>query len=210
MKRFLIFLVIVALLGGGTFLIARQLSKSGEVASSLKAKPEVERESVSRTKPVMRKIDTDGDGIPDTFVMKGKPGNVPATSGRIPEGLIAGYCYYVVDGDTIYVKLRDGSKDKIRLVGINTPEIAHGEGEKSEPGGEEAKEYVMDKVLKKTVLLDVDDLSPTDYYGRTLALIYLPSTKNKIPRDSLNAELLRRGYADLLYIPPSEFDPRRW
>ena len=210
MKRSLIFLVIVALLGGGAFLAGRKLSKPGEIAPSLKAKSEVERKSISRTESVMKKIDTDGDGIPDTFVLEGERRRAPATSGRIPEGLPIAYCYHVVDGDTIYVKLRDGTKDKIRLVGIDTPEIAHKEGEISEPGGEEAQEYVMDKVLKKTVLLDVDDLSPIDYYGRTLALVYFPYTKNKIPRNSLNAELVRRGYADLLYIPPSEFDPRRW
>lgn len=167
MKRSLIFLIIVALLGGGAFLAGRKLSKSGKVAPS-------------------------------------------TVSGKIPKGLISAYCYYVADGDTIYVKLKNGKKEKVRLVGINTPEIAHEEGEKSEPGGEGAKKYVINRVLKKTVLLDIDDLSPTDYYGRTLALVYLHSTKKKIPRNSLNAELLHRGYAKLLYISPSEFNPRRW
>ncbi len=223
MKRFLVFFIIVVLLGGGAFFLTKKpqvksffLSLKERPAESEEApppvaKPKVEKKvSAAKAKPVMKEIDTDGDGIPDTFVMEGEPRSAPATSKRIPEGLAIAYCYNVCDGDTIWVKLRDGTKDKIRFVGINTPEIAHKEGERSEPGGEEAKKYVIDKVLKKTVLLDVDDLSPVDYYGRTLALVYLPSTKNKIPRNSLNAKLLQQGYADILYIPPSEFDPRRW
>lgn len=232
MKRFLVFLIIVVLLGGGAFFLTKkpqvksfflslkERPTESEEASPPVAKPKVEKEvSVAKVEkkipatkvaPVIRKIDTDGDGIPDTFVMEGEPGSAPAASERISKGFIVAYCYQVCDGDTIWVKLKDGSKDKIRFVGINTPEIAHKEGGKSEPGGEEAKKYVIDKVLKKTVLLDIDDLSPTGYYGRTLALVYLPSTKNKIPRNSLNAKLLQQGYADILYIPPSEFDPRDW
>ncbi len=223
MKRFLVFLIIVALLGGGVFF----LTKKPQVKSfflSLKerptepeevpapvAKPKLEKKvSAAKAKPVMRKIDTDEDGTPDTFVMEGEPGRTSATSERIPKGLIVAYCYSVADGDTIYIKLRDGSKDKIRLVGIDTPEIAYKEGEKSEPGGEEAKKYVIDKVLKKIVLLDVDDLSPIDYYGRTLALVYTATTSYKVPRNSLNAQLLRKGYAKILYIPPSEFNPYSW
>ena len=224
MKRSLIFLIVVILLGGGVFFVTKKLHiksfflslkekpTESEEAPPLVAKPKVEKKiPVTKVKqPVIKEVDTDGDGIPDTFVMEGEPRSVPAASGRIPEGFIVAYCYAVCDGDTIWVKLKDGRKDKIRFVGINTPEIAHEEGGKSEPGGEEAKKYVMDKILKKTVLLDIDDLSPTGYYGRTLALVYLPSTKNKIPRNSLNARLLQQGYADILYIPPSEFDPRDW
>lgn len=223
MKCFLIFLIIVALIGGGVFfctkkpqvknffLSLKEKPTEPEEAPAPVTKPKVEKKvSGAKTKPVMKKIDTDGDGIPDTFVMEGEPGSASATSERIPRGIITAYCYHICDGDTIYVKLRGGKKEKVRFVGINTPEIAHKEGEKSEPGGEEAKKFVMERCLKKTIFLDIDDESPVDYYGRTLALVYLPSTKNKIPRNSLNAKLLQQGYADILYIPPSEFDPRRW
>ena len=223
MKRSLIFLIVVILLGGGAFFVTKkphvksfflslkERPTEPEEAPPLVAKPKLEKKiPPAKVAPVMRKIDTDGDGIPDTFVMEGEPGSAPSASGRTSKGFIVAYCFRVCDGDTIWVKLKDGTKDKIRFVGINTPEIAHEEGGKSEPGGEEAKKYVIDKVLKKTVFLDIDDLSPTGYYGRTLALVYLPSTKNKIPRNSLNAKLLQQGYADILYIPPSEFDPRDW
>ena len=248
MKRFLVFLIIVVLLGGGTFLVIKgpqvknfflsleEKPTEPEEAPPPMAKSEVEPASkvvkteqrkavekevsvakvekkipVAKVKqPVMRKIDTDGDGIPDTFVIKGEPGSVPAASERIPRGLIVAYCYSVVDGDTIYVKLRDGTKEKIRLVGIDTPEVKHGKRGKDEPGGQRAKKYVVDRCLGKTVFLDIDDESPVDYYGRTLALVYTADTSYKIPRNSLNAILLRKGYAKVLYIPPSEFDPSSW
>lgn len=223
MKRFLVFLIIVSFLGGGVFLVTKKPQVKSfflslkerptepEEAFPPVAKPGVEKKvPVAKVELVMRKIDTDGDGVPDTFVMKGGPGSAPAASGEIPEGLGAGYCYYVADGDTIYVKLRDGTKDKIRLVGIDTPEVKHGKRGKDEPGGQEAKKFVMERCLEKMVFLDIDDESPIDYYGRTLALVYPANTSYKVPRNSLNAVLLRKGYAKVLYIPPSEFNPYSW
>ena len=95
-------------------------------------------------------------------------------------------------------------------MGIDTPEIKHGDKGKDEPGGQEAKKFVVDRCLGKTVFLDIDDESPVDYYDRTLALVYTANTSYKVPRNSLNAILLRKGYAKVLYIPPSEFDPYSW
>ncbi|MQY69467.1 MAG: hypothetical protein GH145_01200 [Firmicutes bacterium] len=254
MKRFLVFFIIVVLLGGGIFLVTKKPQVKSfffslkekptepEEALPLVAKSEVEpasrvvkseqrtavekEVSVTKAKPVMKKIDTDGDGIPDTFVIEGEPRSIPATPKRIPEripeGLIVAYCYAVCDGDTIEVKLRNGTKEKIRLVGIDTYETTEGKRlqrqanrtgvsiEEAKKLGLEAKKYVMKRCLEKTVFLDIDDESPVGYYGRTLALVYLPSTKSKIPQNSLNADLLRQGYADILYIPPSEFDPDSW
>ena len=264
MKRFLVFFIIVVLLGGGTFLVIKgpqvknfflsleEKPTEPEEAPPPIAKSEVEpaakvvkteqrkaaekevsvakvEKKIPATKvkqPVMKETDTDGDGIPDTFVMTGTPRSIPTTSKRIPEripeGLIIAYCYNVCDGDTIEVKLRNGTKEKIRLVGIDTYETTEGKRlqrqadqtgvsiEEAKKLGLEAKKYVMERCLKKTVFLDIDDESPVGYYGRTLALVYLPSTKSKIPQNSLNADLLRRDYADILYIPPSEFDPDSW
>ncbi|MBU4311000.1 thermonuclease family protein, partial [bacterium] len=52
---------------------------------------------------------------------------------------------------------------------------------------------------------------PADHYGRTLALVYTNlSDAKKGPRYSLNAKLLQEGLAEVLFIPPSEFDPYSW
>ena len=47
---------------------------------------------------------------------------------------------------------------------------------------------------------DVDDEKQYAPYCRILAVIYVNST-------NLNKELLRQEYAEIMYIPPSEFNP---
>ena len=85
---------------------------------------------------------------------------------------------------------------RVRLVGINTPE-------RDEPGYQNATDFVKSKVLGKTVCLDIDDMKNQDKYGRILAVIYIDDV-------NLNKELLKRGYAKIMYIPPSEFNPYSW
>lgn len=104
-----------------------------------------------------------------------------------------GVCTYVVDGDTIDVE----NMGRIRFVGVNTPE-------RGESGYKIAKEYVKEKCLGKTVYLDVDDKKNKDKYGRTLAVIYTNDGQN------LNQLLLKNDYAEVMYIPPSEFYPYDW
>ena len=106
----------------------------------------------------------------------------------------------VVDGDTIYLE----SGEKVRMVGVNTPEIHP----TAEPGGLEAKEFTENVCQPGTEIgLNVDDLEPKDKYGRTLAIVYVRIDEDWV---NLNAELLRRGLAEVLYIPPSEFNPYAW
>ena len=103
----------------------------------------------------------------------------------------SGYCSYVVDGDTLDV---DGI-GKIRLVGVNAPEVG-------QQGYQVAKDFVKSKCLGKIVGLDIDDVKHYDKYGRILAFLYIGGI-------NINAELLR-GYAEFMYIPPSEFNPYSW
>ncbi len=98
----------------------------------------------------------------------------------------------IVDGDTVYVDY----SEKIRFVGVNTPEIGTA-------GALEAKNYVADRIKDKQIYLDVDDKKPKDKYGRTLAVIFIDG-------ENLNKELLCKGYAEVMYIPPSEFNPYDW
>ncbi len=110
---------------------------------------------------------------------------------------------YVVDGDTI--RLQDD--ERVRLVGVNTPEL-DSEDPIEQANAERAKEFVEGLCPPDTeVGLDVDDLEPNDHYGRTLAVVYV-SVDNIWT--NLNAELLRRGLAEIMYIPPSEFNPYKW
>ncbi|MCF0226864.1 MAG: thermonuclease family protein [Methanobrevibacter sp.] len=105
---------------------------------------------------------------------------------------VSGVCTKVVDGDTIYV---DGV-GKIRLVGVNTPEKGAG-------GYDVSKEFVTKLCKGKTVGLDIDNSKNNDKYNRTLAVVIVDG-KN------LNEMLLKEGLAEVMYIPPSEFNPNQW
>jgi micrococcal nuclease len=107
-----------------------------------------------------------------------------------------GYVKNVVDGDTVDVSFNICGIQRIRLVGINTPEIG-------EEGYEEAKEFVNKTCWGEEVKLDVDDEKQYDTYYRILAVVYANET-------NLNEKMVREGYAEVMYIPPSEFDSREW
>ena len=110
--------------------------------------------------------------------------------------ILGGYVKNVVDGDTIDVSLGITGIQRIRLVGVNTPE-------REERGYEEAKEFVNKNCLWEVVKLDVDDKEQYDPYYRLLAVVYVNDT-------NLNEKLVREGYAEIMDIPPSEFEPYEW
>lgn len=118
--------------------------------------------------------------------------NNTSTAPASSSGEVTGKCYHVVDGDTIDVE----GVGRVRFVGVNTPE-------RGESGYSEAKDYIKGQCLYQKVSLDVDDAKPKDKYGRTLAVVYLGDL-------NLNQQLLKKGYAEIMYIPPSEFNPYSW
>ncbi|WP_192962468.1 thermonuclease family protein [Methanothermobacter thermautotrophicus] len=134
------------------------------------------------------------DSNPDSSVNDAgdSQGEVNGTAEKESSYEASGYCYHVVDGDTIDVE----GVGRIRLVGVNTPE-------RGEPGYREATDFVKSMCLGRTVQLDIDDAKRNDKYGRVLAVVYVDGV-------NLNRELLRRGYAEVMYIPPSEFNPYGW
>ena len=176
-------------------------------------------------KLVIKKVNTDDDGIPDTFILRGELQKEPVflakAKAKEPDlikqpYLIKATCTRVADGDTIKVTLSDGSIRNVRLVGIDTPEVwrktGTGWAEDPEPGAKKASKFTKKEVpVGQTIYLDVDDEEPEDRYGRMLALVYTDlSDAKKGPRYSLNAKLLQKGLAEVLFIPPSEFDPYSW
>nr|QNO56113.1 hypothetical protein POMOPPKL_00010 [Methanosarcinales archaeon ANME-1 ERB7]QNO56148.1 hypothetical protein LBAABJFF_00008 [Methanosarcinales archaeon ANME-1 ERB7] len=110
--------------------------------------------------------------------------------------LWSGYVKNVVDGDTIDVSFNICGIQRVRLVGINAPDM-------DEEGYEEAKEFVNETCMWEEIKLDVDDMNQYDSYYRILAVVYVNGT-------NLNEKLVREGYAKVMYIPPSEFDCREW
>lgn len=94
----------------------------------------------------------------------------------------------VVDGDTIVV----GPNEKVRLIGVDTPETVHPK-KSVECFGKDAKEFTRRVVEGKTIRLILDEVNKSrqhkDRYRRTLAYVYLEDGT------MLNRELIRQGYA---------------
>jgi len=89
------------------------------------------------------------------------------------------------DGDT--VTLEDGRL--VRFIGINTPEINHGNLAKSEPYALEAKALLARYIHPGDKLHLVFDQTKQDKYGRLLAYVYSKTGRN------LALLLLQKGYA---------------
>jgi hypothetical protein len=100
--------------------------------------------------------------------------------------LWSGYVKNVVDGDTIDVCFNIYGIQRVRLVGINAPEIG-------EDGYEEAKEFVNKTCWGEAIKLDVDDKKQYDPHYRILAVVYVNET-------NLNEKLVKEGYAEIMYI----------
>ena len=99
----------------------------------------------------------------------------------------------IVDGDTIHVRV-DGRLEKVRYIGVNTPEVHHPrKGE--EPGGRAAAAVNRDLVNGRRVRLELD-MQSRDRYGRLLAYVWMDETM-------INAELVRRGFAQAMTVPPN-------
>src|SRR4030042_1084522 len=94
-------------------------------------------------------------------------------------------CTRVIDGDTIAVE-KNGKKEKVRLIGVDTPETVH-PSKPVEYFGKEASEFTRKNVEGKRVNLEYDWQS-RDKYGRLLAYVYIEDGT------FLNAEIIRQGY----------------
>lgn len=102
----------------------------------------------------------------------------------------------VSDGDTFWVTHPSGKKEKIRLIGINTPEARNTGRTEVEYFGKEASAYAKQLLLNKQVRLEFD-VQKYDRYKRTLAYVYLPSGT------MVNALLVKEGYARAATYPPN-------
>lgn len=99
----------------------------------------------------------------------------------------------VVDGDTIVVNY-NGEEERVRLIGIDTPETVHpSRGE--EPYGREASNFTKTGLEGKQVGLEFD-VQERDRYGRLLAYVWL---NNQL----FNENLVRDGYAKVSTYPPN-------
>lgn len=111
----------------------------------------------------------------------------PGASGRVVD---------IIDGDTLDVRI-DGRVERVRLIGIDTPETKK-PGSPVECFGPEATAQLLHLIPPGTEVVVERDIEARDDYGRLLLYVFRFE-------DSLfvNADLLRRGFARPLDIAPN-------
>jgi micrococcal nuclease len=110
------------------------------------------------------------------------------------------YVIRAVDGDTIEVSL-DGRREDVRYIGVDTPETVK-PGTPVQCFGPRAHRFNTRLVGHQRVRLAFDS-ERRDVYGRLLAYVQLGKV-------FVNAELVRRGLARTLTIPPNDRFARRF
>ena len=97
------------------------------------------------------------------------------------------YVQRVVDGDTLLL----GTGERVRLIGVDTPETKH-PNKPVEHFGREAAAFTKRLAEGKPVKLEYDQanahLQHKDRYDRTLAYVFLDDCT------LLNSEIIRQGY----------------
>lgn len=105
----------------------------------------------------------------------------------------------VVDGDTLVINI-NGTDEKVRLIGINTPETVDPR-KTVECFGKEASAKMKDLASGENVRLESDPTQDTrDIYGRLLEYVYLQDGQ------MLNRKMIADGYAyEYTYMTPYKY-----
>ncbi len=118
------------------------------------------------------------------------------------DGLTEATVTYVVDGDTFYADVA-GTRTKIRLIGVDTPESVATEeylaksGKQNTAEGKSASDYSKQLLPAGTKVWLETDACETDDYGRLLCYVWLDS-------DTMVQDLLLLdGYAQTMTVPPN-------
>jgi endonuclease YncB( thermonuclease family) len=104
---------------------------------------------------------------------------------------------YVFDGDTIGVG-RGWRYEKVRLIGVDTPETVHPQ-KPVEKFGPEASEFTKKRLKGRKVHLEFEPTNEYDHYGRLLAYVFL------MDGTFFNAELIKQGYARVIAPTPFRY-----
>lgn len=103
----------------------------------------------------------------------------------------------VVDGDTIDVEI-GGREERVRLLGIDTPEVHVPDGESPDCFGAEASAYTAQLLGEGAAVRLERDVVGRDDYGRLLAYVYRIEDGTMV-----NEALVRQGYARPMRIEPN-------
>ena len=133
-----------------------------------------------------------GSGATSSRWASGSSPNIPA--GAFPARVIR-----VVDGDT-FIASASGRRDiRVRLIGVNAPEVAH-EGQSTQCYGPEATEVLQRLIGGSSVLAAYQSGGEQDKYGRDLWDVW--SSGGRFIQGELVAEGAARARS---YRPQTEF-----
>jgi micrococcal nuclease len=122
-----------------------------------------------------------------------RPWEMDLGGGEAEPAAARGFVSRAVDGDTLEVAL-EGRREDVRLIGVDTPETVKPDTP-VQCFGPRASAFEHRVAEHRRVRL-VFGVERRDVYGRLLAYVYLGHR-------FLNAELVRRGLARTLAIPPN-------
>ncbi len=125
------------------------------------------------------------------------PATLPAGTAPCREPVLM-FVDWVVDGDTAYMTA-DGasSQEKVRFIGIDTPELGY-RGSADDCYGPEALAETQRLIQDRWVYLTFD-AECEDYYDRTLAYLHLGGGDD----DFVNRSLVRAGFAWAYAVQPN-------
>jgi micrococcal nuclease len=125
----------------------------------------------------------------------GSDGQSLVTPAKLPAAKVV----KVVDGDTVDVEL-NGKTERLRAIGINTPETVDPR-KPVECFGKEASDWAKVLLTNQTVFLEADpSQQERDQYNRLLRYIWLPDGR------LFNLEMIAQGYAyEYTYSVPYKY-----
>jgi micrococcal nuclease len=123
---------------------------------------------------------------------------VSCSSGATTENEVLITVLKVIDGDTVDIDIK-GNTERVRLIGVNTPETKH-PTKPIECYGPEASAYLTQLLPKGTHVRIERDIEARDRYGRMLLYLYRESDNLFI-----NLDLVSHGYGTPMSIEPNTF-----
>jgi micrococcal nuclease len=124
-----------------------------------------------------------------------RPGSPPAANATTAMDVNA-TMISVVDGDTIDVNIA-GHRERVRLIGIDTPETKK-PNTPVQCYGPEATKFTKSMLAEDALLHLERDVVARDDYGRMLAYVYLATDATFV-----NMAIVRQGFARVLTIRPN-------
>lgn len=127
------------------------------------------------------------------------PTQEQSSDAGIPAGAERATVEWIIDGDTLDVILRDGSEERLRLIGVDAPEQRPSDSEPAQCFGSEATGLLIKWIPQGTVVWLETDQTERDRFGRLLRYLWAEEDGEAI---LINEKLVREGAAIARRFPP--------